>query len=147
MQAIALAAMLGFMNIYITSYDFFSDPNNLHAYSVQNKKKHDAVLKKHSSGSELYQTRHFGSPDGIRQTFPIEMQIKFVFLLKKIFPNVKFLSVTEECIINEYLDLAPIIYEKPWYVPGMKPVDRIQDYLPCRKQCRAGKRSKIICCK
>jgi hypothetical protein len=51
-------------------------------------------------------------------------------LIRKIFSDVHFFSVSEDCVINEYLDLASVIYDKPWHTPEKKAADRIMDYLP-----------------
>jgi alpha-2,3 sialyltransferase len=132
MQAIPLAAMLGFKNIYITGYDFFTSLDNLHIYKSGSEKivteEQKGVV--HAGGGGIYQTKGDESSEYIKSTHPVELQIKFLMLIKKIFSNVHFLSVSEDCLINEYLDLAPVIYDTPWYTPEKKPADRIMDYFP-----------------
>jgi hypothetical protein len=58
------------------------------------------------------------------------MQINFLNLLQRIFPDVKLYSVNENCLINEHINLASMIYDEPWYTPEQKPKDRLSDYLP-----------------
>jgi alpha-2,3 sialyltransferase len=89
-QGIALAAVLGFKNIFLVGFDFFSqDKTNQHPWDTEEVSK--------ETFSHIHQ-RH-----------PLDIQIDFIRLLQNEFPDANILSVTETSPVNEYLALAPVI--------------------------------------
>ena len=52
------------------------------------------------------------------------MQVKFMQLLQKLFPETQILSVSESSGINDHIEMAPVIYDKQWYCHQDKPLDR-----------------------
>ena len=145
MQAIALACCLGFDNLYLTGFDLFSDLNNLHAYP-DGKSVMETV--KNLGSTSIYDTSHGIERNSdmasyLHKKHPTEMQVKFVRLLQKIFPNTQFLSVSESSAINEYIEMAPIIYDVPWYSHKKKPANRTTDWYPLPEEMPSGKTSNI----
>jgi hypothetical protein len=66
----------------------------------------------------------------IHKTHPTSLQIQFVELLVKLFPNTKILSVCESSAINEHVPTAEKLFATPWYSHKDKPNDRTTDWLP-----------------
>jgi alpha-2,3 sialyltransferase len=106
-QGIALAAVLGFNNIYLAGFDFGLGATSLHIWDE------DA-----SSHEDL---SHF------RDRHPLDMQIEFLGLLKEQFQNTKILSVCEDSPINQYIKEAPIIRGDIDYVIEPKPENRTKE--------------------
>jgi len=133
MQALALAVVMGFENIFVAGFDLYSDPNNLHAFP-ELKDVHERMNS--YNRTSIYDTTTIISDstehihEQIMKTHPTSMQIKFINLLSALFPSTKILSVCNSSPINEHILLADAIYETPWYQPLAKPCDRIKDWLP-----------------
>jgi len=129
MQAIALAFCLGFKKIYLAGFDLFSDPNNMHVYP--DVKRVMETVKNHQ-GSSVYETSgeiaSGNMAEYLNKTHPMEMQIKFLQLLIKLFPGAQLLSVCETSAINEHVGAAPTLYERPWFSPQDKPKERTTDW-------------------
>jgi len=106
MQGIALAATLGFNNIYLAGFDLFLNPVVSHPFDEE----------KHSEESFLQ----------VHKRHPQDMQIEFLSLLQKEFPNTKFLSICENSAINQYVKMAPIIHSEPCYIAELKGENRLK---------------------
>lgn len=132
MQAIALACCLGFNNIYLTGFDLFSDMCNLHPWT-DGKSVADRINQ--YERTSIYNTTG-GSEKSvdisgyINKRHPVDMQIKFIYLLRKLFPATRFYSVSEKSAINEHVEMAPVLYETPWYSHQDKPADRTTEWYP-----------------
>ena len=131
MQALALAFCLGFNNIYVAGFDLYSDPNNMYPFS-SGERLQDVASKYKSSSiydtSELQQKRSQTEYEYIQATHPTLMQVKFVQLLKKLFPETALRSVSKKTAINDYIEMADKLYESPWYKSYDKPEDRTKDW-------------------
>ncbi|MDR0605717.1 MAG: hypothetical protein LBG80_15595 [Bacteroidales bacterium] len=136
--AIALAASLGFEQVYLTGFEFLSNPAD-HYYRI-NAPVYNSIF------SELLNTKKsYDSTSGneaVPQKHPVEMSIKFLELLKREFLTTRFLSVTESSSITRHVGLAPLIYEYPWYVPEDKPANYLRDWLPLPDSMPSRKVSK-----
>jgi alpha-2,3 sialyltransferase len=95
-QGIALAAVLGFNNIYLAGFDMFLDTAAMHPFDEEKmtQEKFSHIHERH----------------------PQNMQTDFLALLQKQFPNTKFLSVSEKSPLSQYIKMAPIIQNEPCYV-------------------------------
>lgn len=132
MQAFALAVCLGFKNVYVTGFDLFADKDNMHAYpdgeGVINKivnSKRDSVYD-----SGITASSREGIYEYIHKAHPVSMQVDFIHLLERLFPQTKIASVSASSAINEHIPLAPKLTETPWYTPEAKPEDRTKDWYP-----------------
>jgi hypothetical protein len=135
-QALALAVCLGYENVYLAGFDLFSDMNDMHSY-VDGRKSIETMrgYKKTSvydsgadaTGGELSAKEAF---EYIHRTHPESMQINFLQLLEKLYPNMRLISVCEKSAINEYIDIAPMYTQTPWYVPTKKSANRTRDWYP-----------------
>jgi alpha-2,3 sialyltransferase len=103
MQGIALAAVLGFKNIYLAGFDLFLDAS-MHPWEEKLSPERLSHLHK----------RH-----------PQNMQADFLVLLQKQFPNTNFLSVCENSPISQYIKKAPIVCYKPDFILESKGENRI----------------------
>ena|GEM_PF-4439344 len=132
MQAFALAVCLGFKNVYVTGFDFFADKDNMHAYPDGKAAVDTIVNRKRESAYDTGITSN--TKDGIfeyiHKTHPTSMQIDFICLLKKLYPETKIMSVNDSGVINEHIPLAPKLMDSPWYSPEPKPTDRVTDLFP-----------------
>ena len=106
-QGIALAAVLGFDNVYLAGFDFGLNATLLHPWDEDNKHNKEEHLHFH--------TRH-----------PLDMQVEFLALLKKQFQNTKFLSVCENSPINQYVEKAPVVTEEFDFIIESKPENRMR---------------------
>jgi alpha-2,3 sialyltransferase len=107
-QGIALAAVLGFNNIYLAGFDLFSDSSiSQHPWDKEklSQEQYSHVSKRH----------------------PQNMQTDFLALLQKQFPSTKFLSVCKNSPINQYVKTAPVICPKANYIVKPKDKNRITD--------------------
>ena len=104
MQGIALAAVLGFKNIYLAGFDLFLDP-------VQHP------WNKEQASPDLFSHIH--------KRHPQNMQAEFLELLQKEFPNTIFLSVCENSPINQYIKKGPIVCHEPCFILESKGENRI----------------------
>lgn len=88
-QGIALAAVLCFDNVFLAGFDFGLNTTSLHPWDEgkSNEEEHSHFLKRH----------------------PLDIQIKFLDLLKLQFQQTNFYSVCENSPINQYIEKAPII--------------------------------------
>jgi alpha-2,3 sialyltransferase len=124
--AIALAASLGFKQVYLTGFDFFSNDSE-HCYKTDPPVFNLAFSELRDTG-ELYDSAT--SKENVQQKHPTEMTIQFLELLKKEFSTTQFLSVSESSLITRHVGLAPVMYEDSWYVPEDKPTNYLRDWLP-----------------
>lgn len=107
-QGIALAAVLGFKNIYLAGFDFFLDTNTgAHPWDNEKLSKETFTHIHH---------RH-----------PLEIQIDFIKLLQKEFQSIKIMSCSEASPISKYIELAPIVRKDYEYFIEPKSENRIQD--------------------
>lgn len=132
MQAFALAVCLGFKNVYVTGFDLFSDKDNMHAYPDGK-----AVISKivNTRRDSVYDTGITASSkegifDYIHKAHPVSMQVEFLNLLKELHPQTNIMSVSQNSAINEYIPIAPVLSDTPWYTPVPKPDDRTTDWYP-----------------
>ena len=107
MQGIALAATLGFDNIYLAGFDFFLNSDSSHPWD-----KEKLTLDQYSH---------------IHSRHPQNIQIEFLKLLQQEFPKTKFLSVSEKSPINQYIEMAPVISQNTNYSIESKKEDRTID--------------------
>jgi len=117
LQAIALAAVLGFKNIFLAGFDMFADPNTLHPFE---EKKMSQETYKH-----------------IVDRHPLQIQEDFVTLLQKEFFNQNFYSVSLESPLNKIVSLAPKNNTVPSHLlPQEKGVDRTRNLLEPPELCK-----------
>jgi alpha-2,3 sialyltransferase len=135
--AIALAMVLGFKNIYLAGFDMFSNPVRAHLYDdgkmekllrqeIYNNKLDNNV----GGGQKTKYNNDSATVESILKNHPTDMQIKFLNLLKTEFRDARLYSVCELSPINQYVDLAPVIYDAAWYLPEDKAADATRDWLP-----------------
>lgn len=132
MQALALAFCLGYKNVYATGFDFFSDKNNIHSYPDGMARRE--AIKKAKPVSSFDTGSNYESEDSfyhhLHKVHPTQMQVDFVYLLKKIFPQTNLFSVCQGSAINEHIPLAPQLSGTPWFSVTDKPEDRTTDWYP-----------------
>ena len=129
LQGIALAVCLGYKEIYLAGFDLFSDPNNLHPFNAGDHMT-EVLNAVSANTSGAYETKgSVGDSAAYSQTHhPSELQVSFLKLLMKLYPDTKIMSVTETSPINSVVGIAPQIYDEPWYVPEVKGADRTTDW-------------------
>jgi len=136
--SIGLAACLGFKNIYLAGFDFYSDPDKMYPFELSKNlvdRARNAIQAAKDRGDQ-YTTSHTSDTPGldeILKNHPTEMQVKFIKLLQREFPETSFLSVSEKTPLNKMVDMAPLLYEQAWYSPEEKPAGFIRDILPLPK--------------
>jgi alpha-2,3 sialyltransferase len=118
LQGIALAAVLGFKNIFLAGFDMFADSNDpLHPF------------EKNKVSPEIY--KH------IVERHPLQIQADFMTLLQKEFSNQNFYSVSPESPLNKIVSLAPKnIAEPPCFLPQEKGIDRTLNLLTPPELCK-----------
>jgi alpha-2,3 sialyltransferase len=118
LQAIALAAVLGFKNIFLTGFDMFADSNDFMHPFDKNKESQDMF--------KWSLDRH-----------PMQVQIDFITLLRKEFSNQNFYSVSPESPLNKIVPLAPKnIAAPPRFLPQEKDMDRTLNLLTPPELCK-----------
>ena len=104
-QGIALAAILGFDNVFLAGFDLAINPNALHPWENEDEISRDKLS-------------HF------RNRHPVDIQVEFLALLKGQFQNTRFLSVCENSQINQYIEKAPVIRDDLEFTIEPKPENR-----------------------
>lgn len=129
LQGIALAVCLGFDEVYLAGFDFFSDPNNLHPFNAGSRMT-EVLNTGNAKQTGAYETTGSAGNSAVYSLthHPIELQIDFLRLLCKLYPSTKIMSVTSSSPINKVVDMAPQLYDKPWYIPKKKNSDRTTDW-------------------
>ncbi|MDR3048574.1 MAG: hypothetical protein LBV16_01845 [Elusimicrobiota bacterium] len=136
--AVGLAVCLGFKEIYLAGFDFYSDENKFYPYDTSAKSGLQSAGRIiHSTVNSIYHTVRRQEGESIKtavlKNHPTEMAVKFLELLHREYPSVKFYSVSQASPITKLISFirpAPIIYKKPWYSPQPKPENAIKDWLP-----------------
>lgn len=133
LQALALAFCLGYETIYAAGFDLLSDKHNMHPFPVD---VNDIIRVENIKSISEYET-HVGNDfteekryEKVMKNHPVDMQVRFIQLLKELFPKTQLLSVTDNSPINELIGKAPKLYDDKWYVPQQKPATRIKAFLP-----------------
>lgn len=116
--SIFLAIVLGYKKIYIAGMDMYSTdmlyPWKIGEYfsSLYTRDKEDNVK------------------NVINRYHPKDFQIKVIRFIQKEFPDVELYSLSEQSPINEYIELAPILYVDCTYKPPIRPENAQKDWLP-----------------
>jgi len=122
LQCIALAAVLGYKNIFLAGFDMFADPD-VPMHPFENDKISQEVHKQ------------------IMDRHPLQVQADFIALLQKEFSSQRFYSVSRESTLNRYVDLAPKSSSGIVQLPIEKKAERTLCLLPIPELCKKENRS------